>query len=292
MENKALAVIERHEKDGALVFMNEGDLQPQTMFKAVVTKIPVVPTDFHDKPINGEMLPKAHHVQKIADAAGVSLETINTVKNDTSWTVTARASRRGPDGLTTSVTASYDYDWVERAKDGPKKFALQRAETGAHLRAIRKILGLPVAFNRENFQRAVVVCRIVVDTGEMLKAPETRQAALSMATGAVDTVFGPEKDVTPQIEAPEVDAEVVTETVQDVDDFATFDAEPEDNIDNTRALRIQLEEWLLDPTIARSKDADKMIRDVLGNADATAEDIQAMIDRCTAYVAKHKGGAA
>lgn len=183
------------------------DLQPQAMFKAVKTLIPVVPSDFHEKPINGQMMPKQHHVNRIADAAGITFETVEKVKDDTSWTVTVRASKRGPDGTMRSADGSYNYDWVEREKDGGKRVALQRAETGARLRAIRAVVGIPTAFDRDNFQRALEVCRIVVDTDALLNDPEMRNAAIDHALGAKHAMYGPgERNVTAeheQIEAPE-----------------------------------------------------------------------------------------
>lgn len=283
-KNNALAVIEQHKNDGALVFINENDLNPQSLFKTMTTKIPAVRTDFHDKPINGEMMPKAHHLQRIAEAAGITFDTKDIIKNETSWTVTVTAIRRGPDGIMYHVDASYDYDWVDREKDGPKKFALQRAETGAQLRAIRKILGLPVTFNQENFLRVVVVCRVVADTDKLLEDPEMRKAAIEIATNGAASIYGP-KDVTPEREAIAA-PEVTAEPVEDNDDFATFDQAPEDA---RKALHVQLEDWLLAEPVASSKDASTMIRELIAKEDATVEEMQALIDRCKKYAAKKSG---
>lgn len=190
-----------------LVLYQQEDLHPQRMFKAVKTRIHVVESDFHAKPVNGQMMPKQHHVNRIADAAGITFETVDKVLGETSWTVTVRAFKRGPDGTPRHGDGSYSYDWVERAKDGGKRVALQRAETGARLRSIRAVVGVPTAFDRDNFDRAIEVCRIVVDTDALLEDPDMREAAINHALGAEKSLYGPrERDVSPepaQIEAPE-----------------------------------------------------------------------------------------
>lgn len=213
-----------------LVLYRPEDLQPQAMFKAIKTLIPVVPSDFHSQPINGQMMPKQHHVNRIADAAGITFETVDKVKDDTSWTVTVRAFKRGPDGTMRSADGSYNYDWVERAKDGGKRVALQRAETGARLRAIRAVVGIPTAFDRDNFDRALEVCRIVVDTGSLLADPNMRTAAINHALGAKDSLYGPgERDVTPEREQIEAPAEKPQATASDDPDADDFDLDATDD---------------------------------------------------------------
>jgi hypothetical protein len=278
-EKKALAVIEKHKNEGALVFVNENDLNPQSLFKTLTTKIQAVPTDFHEKPINGEMMPKAHHLQRIAEAAGITFDTKDIVKNETSWTVTVTAIRRGPDGIMYHVDASYDYDWVDRAKDGPKKFALQRAETGAQLRAIRKILGLPVTFNRDNFQRAVVVCRIVANTDELLKNPEMRKTALQIATNGASDIYGP-KDVTPQIEALEEPQE---ETGEEPIDFGEDTASDDGEDWELAAAKQSLEEYQNNEAVksyvskGNGRHPIQAIEETLNNPNVTVEEINNLI---------------
>ncbi len=195
-------------ESGTQIYVNETDLRTQRMFVAVVTKIPVVKSDFHDTPVNGKMMPQAHHVHRIAIAAGITFETVHMEKDETSWTTTVRAFRRDTDGTIAHVDGSCNYDWVDRKSEGGlKKFALQRAETGAQLRAIRKILGIPTAFDRDNFERAIVVCRIDVNTDAMLDDPGMREAAIDHALAAGKSLFGP-RDVPlepTQIEAPDAD---------------------------------------------------------------------------------------
>jgi len=270
-DTKALEVIKQYQSKGALVFIDENDLQPQRMFRTVTTMIPVVRSDFHDQPINGEMMPKAHHLHRIAEDAGITFDTIDIKKNETSWTVTARAFRRGPDGTIGHVDASYDYDWVDRAKDGPKKFALQRAETGAQLRAIRKILGMPVAFSKDNFERAIAVCRIVINTDEMLDDPGMRQAAISHAVGATRNLFGPDRNVTPreQIGAPEASG-----TVVDDDDDVAFGDGPTSGGETDperKAIADELEQWAAKyETEGKIKAADSIREKIADeNIDAT-----------------------
>jgi hypothetical protein len=83
-----------------------------------------------------------------------------------------------------------------------KKVARQRAATGARLRVIRELVGIPIAFSKDDFMRALVVSRIQVNTDEMLADPGMRQAAIGHAVGAAESMYGsPERDVTPSAAA-------------------------------------------------------------------------------------------
>lgn len=243
-DTKELAVVKKYRHENAMVLVHEEDLDTQRMFKPVITKIPVTPNDFHECPIQGKMMPKSHHVDRIGDAAGVEFVWGEVKKEgDLVWVGRAQGRRRMPDGSwRTSSVQEYEFDVETRSEEDflndkknryadelskrkhiveLKKVARQRAATGARLRVIRELVGIPIAFSKDDFQRALVVSRVAVNTDAMLEDPQTRRAAISHAVGAADTLFGTERNVTPQreaLEAPQDEAE----------DFDDFDDESEE----------------------------------------------------------------
>ena len=310
-EKKALAVIEQYKND--LVYVKAEDLQTQKMFVPQVTVLHALREDFHEYPINGKLMPKAHHVDRIGEAAGVTFiaEQCGTRKEgDNTYVGWAQGKKRMPDGTyRTSSKQEYEFDVDVRAQEtftkdtkgkynnerdkqlyfiDLKKVARQRASTGARLRVIRELVGIPIAFEPAQIQKAMVVYRIAINTDELLANPETRQMAVEAAMNGTTSIYGP-KDVTPMQEAlPEPEAE--PEAIAENDDFATFDQpEPVKQEDERRNLRIQLEDWLLAEPVASSKDAAGLIRELIADENATIEDMQALIDRCKKYAESKSG---
>lgn len=271
-DTKAVATLEQYRKDSnALVLVHEEDLATQRMFVPVVTKIPVTKADFHDYPIQGRMMPRSHHVDRIGEAAGVEFVDGGTRKEgEAVWVGWAQGRRRMPDGSwRTSSVQEYEFNVDDRAEEDflndqakekskqrytndtkkrqhaleLKKAARQRASTGARLRVIRELVGIPIAFSKEDFQRALVVSRIAVNTDAMLDDPAMRQAAVAHAVGAKESLYGP-RNITPQraqLAAPEQaeDAEVAD------DDFELDEPESEEPVIGERKARIwqALEEY-------------------------------------------------
>jgi len=312
-QDKALAVIKQHEND--LVYVRPEDLQTQRMFVPQVTVLHAVREDFHERPINGKIMPKSHHVDRIGEAAGVEFiaDQCGTRKEgDDIYVGWAQGKKRMPDGsYRTSTKQEYEFDVDVRAqetfakdKKGKynsesakqlcilelKKVARQRASTGARLRVIRELVGIPIAFEPSQIQKAMVVSRIAINTDELLDNPDTRQLAIETALDGKKIAYGP-RDVSPERERlpePEIAADVAPDPD---DDFDTFDAGNGD-ADPRRELIYKLDDWRLDEIIASSPQAQKAIDDVLANEDASAEDLQAVIDRCASYVERKRGGAA
>lgn len=246
-DTTAIATLKQYQGDSnALVLVNEEDLHTQRMFVPVVTKIPVTKADFHDYPIQGRMMPKSHHVDRIGEAAGVEFVDGGTRKEgENAWVGWAQGRRRMPDGSwRTSSVQEYEFNVDDRAEEDflndtknrynsevakrkhvieLRKAARQRASTGARLRVIRELVGIPIAFAKEDFQRALVVSRISLNTDEMLSDPSLRQAAVNHAVGAGESLFGPaERNVTPeaaQIEAPQEQHAEQQPAASDEDDF-------------------------------------------------------------------------
>lgn len=310
MENStALAIIKTERDKGSLVLVEERDLVTTSKFRVIVQAIPTARSDFHDRAINGGYVPKKHHVDAIGRYAGVDFggpcaENCSTKKTEKYvWTAQAQGRKRGPDGAWEySAIEFYEFDAsIMAAKDagadtGQKyekqlreyaNHGMARATTGARLRVIRQLLHMPTAFTDTDFNRSIVVSRVVVDVDALLDDPTTRQAAISMAIGSTAEVFGPSPEQA-QIEAPvevqtsdEPEALDITGAVEvAVDDGFGDDTVPTE----AETLDHELEEWLLDDVVGATAVRADQIRAALKAESLEAK--KAMIDRCRAYKAK------
>jgi hypothetical protein len=83
-----------------------------------------------------------------------------------------------------------------------QKVACQRASTGARLRVIRSLVGMPISFSPDEISKPLVFSRIVQNTNYILDMPEGRLLAAAQATGAdISHVFGGRKAIPEPIEA-------------------------------------------------------------------------------------------
>ena len=319
MENsKALEIIEKYRNDRALVYVRPEDLNTQKMFIPQITVIPAIPEDFHEKPISGKMMPKGHHVDRIGEAAGIKFisEGCGTHKAGPHiWVGRAIGKRRMPDGTwRESTPQEYEFDADVRAKletglkEGPKfenkvdelcKFGRQRASTGARLRVIRELTGIPIAFGKEDFQRAIVVSRIDINSDAMLEDPEMRQAAIAYAVGAQQALFGPQsrdevfaRDVTPEPPAlpePEPADNTEGDDLPDVPDEPDLFGGKQDvtNPDPVTEKKAALEEWLASGQVTKPNNV-KGIRELIDNPKATAEECGKVLG----FLQEQFGGAA
>ena len=217
--NNQLQIIEEHEKKQDLVFVRPEDLRTQRFFVPEITVLHAMPEDFHN--IGGSMMPKGYFTDRIGQAAGVDFIAANCgVRKDgeTVFVGSAQGKRRLPDGSwRNSSVCEYCYDIEARSeedflKDSKKKkedqkysteidrkqhilemkrFAHQKAGTGARLRVIRELVGIPIGFNREQIQKAIVVSRVAVNTDELLSEPGMQAAAIQQAVGVQQQLFGP-----------------------------------------------------------------------------------------------------
>ena len=183
----------------------------------------------------GKMMPARDATDRIAAAAGVqfvesgcSVEKLDAM----TWVGRATAKRMNRDGTWTPAVAEYEWDaslraeeiagkdaveWVNRQKTyRPKtdadrawdllqmrKFGRQRADTGARMRVIRILAGIPTAFKKEDVRRPLVVHRASLDARAMAADPAVRGLLVEKMLGARDDVFGPPtmRDVTPEPKA-------------------------------------------------------------------------------------------
>jgi len=240
MDTKALAVIQEHEKNQDLVFVRPEDLQTQRMFVPQLTVLHATPDDFHN--ISGQMMPKSYYTDRIGEAAGVSFiaEHCSVRKEregENVYVGFAQGRRRLPDGTwRTSQVHEYEFDVDVRAQEDflkkpdkyksdvekekhrleYKKFARQRAGTGARLKVIRELVGIPTSFKPQQMQKAIVVSRVAVNTDELLADPNLREAAIQQAVGVQRQLFGPgygnvERQVLTEDAGLEIPAEEVHE---------------------------------------------------------------------------------
>ena len=224
---KAANLVEKYRSEHALVFVNDKELQTHPLFVAEVTLLKAAPEDFHN--ISGSFMPKSYIVDRIGEAAGINfIETACSTRKDGEWVYVGRSQgkKRLPDGTwRLSHVHEYEFDVETRAgldfindkksktpKYGSevaqrqhmlemKKFGRQRAGTGAHLKVIRELVGMPIGLKAGEVQNAqMVFSRVALNTEEMLANADTRQAAIRVALGARDEIFGPapERNVTPE----------------------------------------------------------------------------------------------
>jgi ribosomal protein L12E/L44/L45/RPP1/RPP2 len=308
-ESKALTIVKEHEKAKDLVFVKPEDLQTQKMFVPQVTVIHATPDDFHDIK-GGKKMPKSHHTDRIGEAAGVTFiaENCTVEKIDKYvWVGRAQGQRRMPDGtLRKSSVCEYEFDAELRAEESAlskpdkyktdaqkrqlliefAKFGRQRAATGARLKVIRELTGIPTAFSPQDIHRAFVVSRIAVNTDEMLNNPEMRQAAIAHATGASQQIFGPQNgnQDQAQIEAPQ-DETAITESEEGADIFDDEQGE-EDKPDPRETLKAELGKWLdYDDSgnIHLSEKSRKTIEVAIDNPEITEEDLEDMLQKVKNY---------
>jgi hypothetical protein len=287
MSTKALAVITNAQAKGALVFAGQNLEEVAPLYRAEATVIEVTPLDFHN--LKGKLVPKKETCDRFGDAAGVSFVASNCgVKTElredelgrrTVFVGFAQGRVRLPDGsYRESSVEEYEFDPSLRAKmdAGGKpeaslrldymRCARQRASTGARLRVIRQLVGMPTAFPAEQIgaKMGLVFSRVVLNTDQILSTPEGRRMATAAALGIIPNLFGPQ----PQgVAAPEAAGE---------DEPRDVTPQPQDEDDD----------WgpppAADPAIEEAGRLQAALRDYIaaGTIPATgAKTIQAALDR-------------
>lgn len=210
----ALAVIERATNLNALIFVNKENFQSQVeLYRTEATIIQARPDEFHN--ISGKCMPNQAVTNRIGEATGINFIAENcTVRVETRddeiagkrtvFVSTSQGKVRMPDGgWRLSSVEEYEFDPVLRAmleKNVTElnsttrpliartvleftKVGRQRAVTGARLRVIRTLTGMPVTFTKEEITRPMVFSRIVQNTAFILSTPEGKMMATAQALG-------------------------------------------------------------------------------------------------------------
>jgi hypothetical protein len=115
-----------------------------------------------------------------------------------------------------------------------KKFATQRASTGAELAVVRELVGLPTAFKKDQIGKPLVFSQIVENNRfkveivrEIMKTPDGRQAVVNSLFGNTQALFGPQKaqaaitqaEVSERVVSPEPENQDATSAAPAGDDF-------------------------------------------------------------------------
>jgi len=312
-----------------LRFGSELDFHTPPVFTTEVTQLaPLRPDAYHDIP-GGGLMPKKPLTNAIGDAVGVVFtENCGTRKGPGRYEVIgwAQGRKRLPDGTwKTSKVCEYSFDPEVRSEldfnsdkrkeigkqkysaglDQEKhvleyrKFATQRASTGAALMVIRDLANIPTAFKPEEIRQPMMFTRIALNTDELLRDPRARGEVVRMAIGATREIFGPdaERNVTPPRE--ELPAPAAASDADDFDEPPPVQekppfAEPEETpltvarkelaaLVENRAVRDRLAAW---PSKSGRMALD-VANEVLSDENATLETLVLWRER-----AKRVGGVA
>lgn len=215
----ATGLVEKHRGQQDLVFVSDEELKTQEMFFPEIVAVHAEPGDFHK--IGSKFMPKKYIVDRIAEASGATFLENNCgtrteiVGGVTVWIGFAQARKRTTDGtFRTSSVCEYEFDPTMRAEEeilkNPnkfkdetskklkvlelRKFARQRANTGARLRVIHELTGMQTSFEQGQLKRALVYSRVAINTDLLLADPKTREVALEAALGVTRQMYGPPRE--------------------------------------------------------------------------------------------------
>jgi len=295
METKDLT---KYEPEKYNLLVKPEDLRASPLLNVELSVVKIDPKDVRNggetHNIGGQLSPSRSALDKIADATGITFDDeLTGTRKEGKETYVGKAvgRRKNPDGTWRSATCEYEFDVEIRAKECKserdvlqlRKFARQRADTGARLRVIRALTGLKTGFAPEELEKPFVFARYTVNVQAMMDDPQMKQAAINQALGVSQEIYGPsERNVTPEREALEAPAEEEPEAPDD----DPFD-EKEGDLSEEQKARIALEEWLNSDVLKES--AKDLIRATLDDENATLAALLSLIERCKAYEAKKAG---
>lgn len=182
-----------------------------------------------------------------------------------------------------------------------KKFAAQRASTGAELRVIRELVGMPTAFKKHQIGKPLVFAQTVESTKfkvgvarEIMKTPDGRQAVVNALFGTTTALYGGGNhrqvptDVTPAMAAlpEEEDVPESDQASQEEPDMFADQSEPEISV--VEQLKLRLEEWMRSDVIKNPRNRAG-IQSLIDNPDATEAEIRKVLDHLDSV---HNGGGA
>jgi hypothetical protein len=140
--------------------------------------------------------------------------------------------------------------------------------------------------------RGMKILRIDRNVNGIMTDPTMRDAVISHALGATETVFGPPKQIqrTYDENGERIPGPAHAEGELPLDDFD--DAPPAPEKTPLQAAREMMESYR--EKISGSAKATKLLEDLVAKKDATIEEINSAIDRFEAWLQKNapKGGAA
>jgi len=169
-----------------------------------------------------------------------------------------------------------------------KKFATQRASTGAEMRVVRELVGMPTAFTQTDTRKPLILSQTVESTKfkvgiarEIMKTPDGRQAVVNALFGTTSALYGPQGgngkatvDVTP---TPQALPESTEEPPIDFEDDIPFEEAPEEKKpDPVAEAKTKLQEWLDSDYVQNPKNREGL-QDLIDKDDATLEELQKVL---------------
>lgn len=237
----------------------------------------------------------------------------------------AQGQRLKPDGkLRTSSVREYEFNVVDRANldfvndaDKPndrkkystlakarkhllelKKFATQRASTGAELAVVRELAGVPTAFKKGEVGKPMLFSQIIesnkfkMDVAEkLMKTPDGRQAVAGALFNTTAALYG---NQTQQIDgsnpAEPRDVSPETEGEPQSDQWADEPEPQQTGEDPRERLVTELEAWLNSNVL--SEKGREIVRHAVNNSsEYSVEKLEEYVQKCKA-AADNQGGAA
>jgi hypothetical protein len=326
-ESTALQKILKAKEAGALVFTNIEHCEPDVeLYRAEVTALIFKPEDFHK--ISGKFMPTKAVTDRMGEASGIQfIQSACRVRAETRddplcgkrtvFCAEAQGKKRLPDGSWLESTVDeYEFDPTLRAMLDKNitelneaarknigraileymKVGRQRAATGARLRVIRQLTGMPPSFEADEIAKPMVFHRIVQNTRFILQTPEGRAMATSQALGwDPASIFGAKKLAPPSAVDPAETAMPESETGGSAADLAaeaaannggeTMPFGDEDDGGKFEKLTAALEEYIIGYEEYLSLNAkgginpyQKAIAE-LENKNATVESRRSMIEK-------------
>jgi len=181
-----------------------------------------------------------------------------------------------------------------------KKFSTQRASTGAELRVIRELVGMPTAIKGNQINQPMIFSQTVESTKfkvgiarEIMQTPDGRQAVVNALFNQSAALYGPPSggqitapvNVTPEPATPPESETEPAETEEPEDDI-DFQAEGESETTPVEEAKITLNEYLLDASLNLTAKTEAHINSVLDDESATLEQVNSTIERIKAYLGK------
>lgn len=342
----ALAIVKAAKDKGALVFANMENLETQVeLYRTEVTQITFTEKDFHT--ISGKKMPNKAATDRIGEACGIQFIQkacrVTTETHDdelcggkhTIYRAEAQGRTRNPDGSWRESTVDeYEFDPVLRAmldknvteinsQTKPMvakaileytKVARQRAATGARLRVIRQLTGMPAAFETAEALKPMVFTRVVQNTSYILGTPEGRLMANAQALGVdMSSMFGGRKmldespaahqetdystmrsanETPPENIASAMAAEAAASNEPEFPDEPTGPGSEKEDLLTEKGILIEqiMNSYkdALDVVSKNGKNPYKMAQEELDNPNATVESRDSMINRLYEWL-KNKG---
>jgi hypothetical protein len=314
-EAKARALAILNSEPNCISYVRPEDLETAALFIPVVSIIKPTVDDFYPPIPKVGIMAKPQLVNLIREKAGITITEQTTSKRSKYVYVCSGAGeKRQPDGSMLRETASYEFDAEQRAEldflsdtegkystDNAKrkhvletaKFGEQRAVTGFQHALIHKLAKIARSFKTpQELMRGMKILRIDRNVNGIMTDPTMRDAVISHALGATETVFGPPKQIqrTYDENGERIPGPAHAEGELPLDDFD--DAPPAPEKTPLQAAREMMESYR--EKISGSAKATKLLEDLVAKKDATIEEINSAIDRFEAWLQKNapKGGAA